>query len=506
MAGYTNAIGNQTINANFSVGNLNADISSPELLLQKSRLLTVINTGDSIGLIAFQGFDGTNNISGAEIRSISSGTIGVNRIPADLEFYTKPDSATAITQRMIINSAGNITINQPDSLATVTIYSPNTIVNDPNSTLVLHRDSNDISPARVRFEKSHNGAVVQTGDNLGAIWITGYDGATYAQSSKIRGIVDAGAIGADSVPGKLEFMTKPVGGVGEPIIRMTMDSTGAVDIIGVDATSSTSIATLTTRRSIDGAIINVLQTGNNTTASQIQMLKNRNGAVIITGDYLGQIVYSGFDGSGYFPAAQILSRSSGTIAAGKIPGNLEFHTKPDSATALTQRMVIDSTGAVTINNPDSGVGLTVSGGGATIVGVYGSIPAGTVQLVTINSSGVLGSSTGGGGVVAWTDVTGATVALDVNNGYSMNRATLITATLPAIAAFGSVIEIVGNGAGGWLLAQNAGQTVHFGNQNTTTGAGGSLASTNRYDSLSLVCTVANTDFVVRTSIGNLTVV
>ncbi len=88
----------------------------------------------------------------------------------------------------------------------------------------------------------------------------------------------------------------------------------------------------------------------------------------------------------------------------------------------------------------------------------------------------------------------------------MNNGSLITGTLPSTAAFGSVIAIVGYGSGGWSIAQNSGQTIHFGNVNTTTGVGGSLSSTNRYDCVELLCTVADTAFVVRSSIGNITYV
>jgi hypothetical protein len=129
------------------------------------------------------------------------------------------------------------------------------------------------------------------------------------------------------------------------------------------------------------------------------------------------------------------------------------------------------------------------------------------QVLTSNGAGVAptfqAASSGG---MTWTDVTGATQALAVNNGYIMNRATLITATLPATAAEGSIIALVGKGAGGWLIAQNSGQTIHFGTLNTTTGATGTLASSAQYDCVEIICTTANTDFVVRSSIGNLTVV
>ncbi len=94
----------------------------------------------------------------------------------------------------------------------------------------------------------------------------------------------------------------------------------------------------------------------------------------------------------------------------------------------------------------------------------------------------------------------------VNTGYTANNAALVTLTLPATAAFGSVIAVVGKGAGLWKIAQNASQTIHFGFVNTTTGTGGSLASTLQYDVVYLVCTTANTDFTVVQSIGNITVV
>jgi hypothetical protein len=94
----------------------------------------------------------------------------------------------------------------------------------------------------------------------------------------------------------------------------------------------------------------------------------------------------------------------------------------------------------------------------------------------------------------------------VNNGYIANNAGLVTLTLPDTAALGSIIEVVGKGAGGWKIAQNAGETIHFGNINTTTGTGGSLASTATYDAIRCVCTIANTDWTVLSVQGVITVV
>jgi hypothetical protein len=71
---------------------------------------------------------------------------------------------------------------------------------------------------------------------------------------------------------------------------------------------------------------------------------------------------------------------------------------------------------------------------------------------------------------------------------------------------GDVIEIVGEGAGGWLIAQNASQEIRFGDVVTTNGVGGSLASTNAGDCISLVCITANTTWRVKNSVGNITYV
>lgn len=105
----------------------------------------------------------------------------------------------------------------------------------------------------------------------------------------------------------------------------------------------------------------------------------------------------------------------------------------------------------------------------------------------------LSDITGGG--ITWANVTGTSQAMAINTGYIANNAGLVTMTLPSTAAVGTVLAVAGNGAGGWSIAQNASQNIQIGNVSSTVGTGGSVASTNRYDSLNLVCTVANTTWV-----------
>lgn len=135
-----------------------------------------------------------------------------------------------------------------------------------------------------------------------------------------------------------------------------------------------------------------------------------------------------------------------------------------------------------------------------------TLTAGTGVTIT-NGAGSITINAAGGGLT-WVDVTGTSASMAVNTGYIADNAGLVTLTLPATAAQGTVVAVAGgnSGSGGWKLAQNSGQQINFGASTTTSGTGGSLASTKQYDCVFLLCTTANTNFVVLNSVGNITVV
>ena len=120
-----------------------------------------------------------------------------------------------------------------------------------------------------------------------------------------------------------------------------------------------------------------------------------------------------------------------------------------------------------------------------------------VGYLAFDSSGnILTTAAPSGGGITFSEVTTTTQTAAVNTGYIANNAALVTITLPATCALGSVIEIVGKGAGLWRLAQPTGDQIRFGNLSTTAGTGGYLQATHRYDSIRLVCTVADTEWTV----------
>jgi hypothetical protein len=102
------------------------------------------------------------------------------------------------------------------------------------------------------------------------------------------------------------------------------------------------------------------------------------------------------------------------------------------------------------------------------------------------------------------EITSTTQAALVNTKYIANNASLVTIILPTTAVIGQQIIVRGKGAGGWKVAQNSGQTIH-GATNTTTGTSGYIASQAQYDTVTLECITNNSDFVIVSNTGTLTI-
>jgi len=106
----------------------------------------------------------------------------------------------------------------------------------------------------------------------------------------------------------------------------------------------------------------------------------------------------------------------------------------------------------------------------------------------------------------WNTVTLTSASLAVNNGYIPTNASRTQFTLPVSASAGQSVKITGFGSGGWVIKQNAGQTIYFtGLVNTTPGTPGNVTSNTAYDSISLRCVVTNTAWVTELFTGNLKV-
>lgn len=161
----------------------------------------------------------------------------------------------------------------------------------------------------------------------------------------------------------------------------------------------------------------------------------------------------------------------------------------------------NATGVVTAIALTDGQLLIGSSAGAPLAGTL--TPSTGISITNGHNSITIAAN----GANPWVDQTSASVTMVANTGYtSDDGASLVTLTLPTSSNIGDWVEINGKGSGGWTVAQATGQQIHFGNQTTTSGATGSLSSTNQYDCLRLRCLTANTVWTVVSAIGNLTVV
>lgn len=132
---------------------------------------------------------------------------------------------------------------------------------------------------------------------------------------------------------------------------------------------------------------------------------------------------------------------------------------------------------------DTGGAISPTAGNINILGGTGASVAGAGSTLTVNVTG--------GGLK--TTVVTADTPMAVNNSYVTNKAgTAATMTLPATAAVGSVIRVSGLGSTSYNITANAGQTIHM--NASSSSVAGTATPTSRYQTIEVMCVVANTEW------------
>jgi hypothetical protein len=154
----------------------------PHLSLARSRgasnsTYTIVQSGDSLGHISFQGADGGELVEAARIEAAVDGTPGSNDMPGRLVFYTTADGAASPTERMRINSAGRVGIATTTCTAQLEIGG--SVALGTTRAAYLRYPGDSANPARTTFEITAN----ESGTEKAAFRIMGdgsIQGNTYA--------------------------------------------------------------------------------------------------------------------------------------------------------------------------------------------------------------------------------------------------------------------------------------------------------------------------------------
>ena len=154
------------------------------------------------------------------------------------------------------------------------------------------------------------------------------------------------------------------------------------------------------------------------------------------------------------------------------------------------------------------VSLTGNAGGAVGPNVGGNINVVGSGSITVTGTPLTNTLTITNASSSFTwSVIGASGPLVVNNGYFCTTGAALSFSLPAASAVGDQVALSLDGSTSWTITQGAGQQIRLGLLQTTSGVGGSLASTAQGDTVILVCSVANLRWnVVYGPVGNITIV
>ena len=297
----------------------------------------------------------------------------------------------------------------------------------------------------------------------------------------------------DSSPFVIDAAGKIIKGATAPLTNLAFSlltgrapSTQIIGGVNSDDPVMAVVANLTTAT---GAGTVVLAKSRGTSASP---------TVIVSGDRSGTIAFDGYDGADYVNGAEIFSAVDGTPGTDNMPGRLVFATTPSGASTPTERMRIDSVGAVgigttTLIGRNLNVSKNITGavtsycaqfGGAVQSDVTGNIYYVATSASTASASFTAGSlyhylanqSTFGAGSFVTTQFgfgAAATLTGASNNyGFSGNIAAGVSRTITTVDRTSNVVTITTSVAHGYL----AGQSVTVA-ATTNTGVNGTFVIT-----------------------------
>ena len=441
-----------------------------------SSFTTVVN-GDTLGYLSFEGADGAQMLEAAYVTAAVDGTVNgtSHYMPGRLSFSTTALTASTPTERVRIGSNGLTTVAYSagagaalTTSAPAKFYSANTgytdtvtgatgtvahgVINSFDSTAIA---ASNVSVTYTRASSMYIAGAPSNGTNVTitnpyALYING--GNNYFGTG-------TATFGSTSIP-----------------LSTFSNSTYAPQIQNIGSTTADS--------SLGIAIFNATAG----TGSIFEMARSKSGTVgtytaLTTDDAIGQIVFSGADGTDFSQAAAIYGVADGEFNTSSdttdSPGRLVFLTTPDGSATLTERMRINNAGQISFGGAPVATTLfaikdTVTVTGATIgADLYGTLSstsatygiysnwrfAASLGAVTSHTSIIAGPPTLGSGTTVST-VYGVNIPSSVNNGTTNNfglyaniAQTSATVALSNVSRTSNVVTVITGSAHGYVTGQ-----------------------------------------------------
>jgi len=293
---YQTGTHNITYNGNDSGG-------AYSLKLRKNRAGAILQSGDDIGYVGFDGYDGSGYVRTAEVKGSIDGTPGAsNDMPGRLTFLTTNDGSGTVTEKMRLDNAGNLSIGSTSPTGRLFVQG------DPGGKSLANFDytgtgfniltASASGTTVMILDRSGNLSIEGTLADYGATSLTVDDDLQLASGKDVL-LTTNTFIGLSGSAGRIVFTDSATDEIGITTANLNLNSNIITDI-GVTGTDFTAAGGLT--------LAGTLTTSGSLVANSIATIGDGGDAITLNG--------SSITLTGFASCSALETNGSGVLACG----------------------------------------------------------------------------------------------------------------------------------------------------------------------------------------------